>query len=182
MKYVSARRAVRIAGIFVFLGVIFLAAARLGDQNTAGGSTAGGSGLSEVLYVTDGDTIHVRIEGKEEKVRLLGINAPETAKPDLHQEGQCYADEAKVRLKELVGGKKVTMSLDSRSSNRDKYGRLLRYLFVEGEQTSVNETLVREGFARHYTAARLASYKQYAGYEEDAKKQNVGLWKNCPAP
>lgn len=91
---------------------------------------------AEVVDVVDGDTIHVVLRpGREETVRLIGINAPE--------HGECLADRATRRLGELVAGRRVRLARDV--SDRDQYGRLLRY--VSTGERFVNRVLVVEGLA-----------------------------------
>ncbi|MBD3359361.1 MAG: hypothetical protein GF365_01470, partial [Candidatus Buchananbacteria bacterium] len=78
-----------------------------------------------VTYVTDGDTIHVDINGTDEKIRLLGIDAPELSG------SECFATNAKNKLTELINNKKVSLMPDSQSADRDKYNRLLRYVILD---------------------------------------------------
>jgi len=123
-----------------------------------------------VIRVVDGDTI---IVGKD-KLRLIGIDSPELETEKL--KGECYSVEAKNKLKELVENKEVRLEKDVRE--RDKYDRLLRYVYV-GEK-NINELLVREGFAK------LATYppdmKYYGKLKEAqrvAKENRAGLWGGC---
>src|SRR5690606_35410955 len=88
-----------------------------------------------VLSVTDGDTMRVLVDGENEPLRLIGINAPEG--------GECLAAEATSRLADLVGEGPVRLEPDV--SDRDDFGRLLRY--VHAGDVFINETLVREGLA-----------------------------------
>jgi len=92
----------------------------------------------KVIRIIDGDTIE--IEGSQ-KVRYIGIDTPETVHPE--KAVQCFGQEATSKNKELVEGK--TIELEKDISEIDKYGRLLRYVFVN--QTFVNDYLVREGYA-----------------------------------
>lgn len=126
-----------------------------------------------VVAVTDGDTIDVRIGGDIEPVRLIGINSPER--------GECFYDEAAARLAELLLNAEVR--LESDVSNRDQFGRLLRYVFVGDEL--INEVVVREGYAiaRRYEpdvsmAGRLDSAQAHA------QARGLGLWGSgaCGAP
>lgn len=87
------------------------------------------------MAVTDGDTIDVRIDGRVETVRLVGMNAPER--------GECLADEAGRVLRARVDGERVELVRDV--SDRDRYGRLLRYVEVEGDD--VGAELIRAGLA-----------------------------------
>lgn len=118
-----------------------------------------------VVAVTDGDTIRVALDGREERVRLIGIDAPER--------GECFADEATTALRDLVGGQQVVLVRDS--SDRDDHGRLLRYVAVGQEQ--VNELLVRKGFAlaRRYPPD-TARAEELAAAEERARAEAAGLW------
>ncbi len=92
--------------------------------------------LAPVLRIVDGDTLHVEFEGRDESVRLYGIDAPEVGTP-------CAAD-ATERLRELAGST-VRMRRDAR--DRDRYKRLLRYVYTPSGE-SIDATLVREGLAR----------------------------------
>lgn len=133
---------------------------------TSDTTTASGEGeTATVVGVVDGDTLRVSIGGTVEKLRLIGINTPES--------GECYADEATVRMIGLVDGQ--TAQLVSDVSNRDQYGRLLRYVYVDG--VFVNEVMVREGFAiarRYEPDTAMADLLDAAQAEALAKR--VGLW------
>lgn len=118
-----------------------------------------------VLSITDGDTLRVLVDGENEPLRLIGINAPEG--------GECMAPEAALRLGELMEGGPIR--LESDVSDRDQFGRLLRYVYVG--QMFVNEALVREGLAiaRRYepdTARAAALESAQAAAEADG----VGMW------
>lgn len=120
-----------------------------------------------VISITDGDTIDVSLEdGSRDTVRLIGINAPEI--------GECWAEEAGRTLEELVPpGTEVGMTRDQ--SNRDQFGRLLRYLWVGS--TSVNEELVRLGavISRRYPPdTAMAEILEAAQVEAEAA--GAGLW------
>ncbi len=91
-----------------------------------------------VTRVIDGDTFE--IEGGE-KVRLIGIDTPETVKP--HAAVECFGRESSEYLKQLIEGKRVRLERDQ--TDRDRYGRLLRYAYLDDQ--FVNESLVREGYA-----------------------------------
>ena len=132
-------------------------------------------GTAVVRKVVDGDTIEVRVGNRNETVRLLGIDTPETVHPDKPVE--CFGPEASARTKQLLPrGTMVRIERDTEA--RDHFGRLLLYVFL-GDQM-VNELLVREGLARPLSiepntthAARL----QRAA--DEARTANVGLWAAC---
>lgn len=120
-----------------------------------------------VTKVVDGDTIDVRLNGKEEKVRLIGINAPET--------NECFGNESTERAIELLGLKSVSLEADPSQGERDKYRRLLRYVFVNG--MSFEEIMIREGFAKEYTYRTAYKYQSlFKSAQSDAQNNKRGLW------
>ena len=133
--------------------------------------------LHPVLRIVDGDTIWVEIEGEEAKIRLLGIDTPELER-DLTPV-ECYAEEAEDRLRELLAGKGVMLLKSKTGDEVDRYGRLLRYVFADGEDVSAR--LIREGYAfafRRYAHDRRA---YYVHLEAEAQAAQVGMWdaQNC---
>lgn len=129
-----------------------------------------------VLYVVDGDTIDVFIDRKSQRVRLIGINAPEEYPKE---KKECFADEASIAMKKLVDGKQVYLITDATQDDRDVYGRLLRYISLS-DGTNVNLEMVTHGFAREYTFK--IPYQQQLKFleaQELAKKQTLGLWSAC---
>ncbi len=100
-----------------------------------------------VISVVDGDTIKINYGGKTVSVRLIGIDAPETSSKNTTKKG-CYAIQAKNYLTARLLGRYVALYGDSLSGDRDYYGRLLRYVYVGGE--NINYTLVSNGYAREY--------------------------------
>lgn len=123
----------------------------------------------EVTRVIDGDTIELE---NGEKVRYIGINTPESVDP--RKKVECLGKEAATFNKSLVEGKRVRLEKDV--SDRDKYGRLLRFVFLE-DGTFVNEVLVREGYASTMPYAPDVSKKDlFREAETDAKQNEMGLW------
>lgn len=132
---------------------------------------------SQVIRIVDGDTIIVALNHKPETIRLLGINTPETVKPNWPVE--CYGPEASAHAKELLTDKIVRLESDPSQDDRDKYHRLLRYVFLNN--TNFNESLVRDGYAHEYTFHVPYEYqKQFKADQKLAKKNKVGLWGACP--
>jgi endonuclease YncB( thermonuclease family) len=122
-----------------------------------------------VHRVVDGDTIELE---NGEKVRYIGINTPESVDP--RQGVECFGRDASEYNRELVEGKKVRLEKDI--SERDKYGRLLRFVYLENG-TSVNEKLVREGYA--YASAYppdITKQTIFREAERQARNEKVGLW------
>src|SRR3989344_1218237 len=125
-----------------------------------------------VTRVIDGDTIE--IEGGQ-KVRYIGIDTPETVDP--RKPVQCFGVEASNKNKELVSGKRVRLEKDV--SETDKYGRLLRYIYIG--DTFVNLELVKQGFAYSSTYPPDIKYQnQFTDAQRLAREQNEGLWGSCP--
>lgn len=118
-----------------------------------------------MLSITDGDTLRLLIDGVNEPVRLIGINAPEG--------GECLAAEAARRLGELVASGSITIRADQ--TDRDRFDRLLRYVYAE--DTFVNEALVAEGLA---LAVRyepdVAESDRLEAAQAVAESIGVGMW------
>jgi len=124
-----------------------------------------------VTEVIDGDTI--KIEGGQ-TIRYIGIDTPETVHPSKPVE--CFGKEASNKNKELVEGKRVKLEKDV--SETDKYGRLLRYVWVG--DIFVNDYLVRQGYAYAYTYPPDVKYSdQFVESQQEAKDNNRGLWTSC---
>lgn len=120
------------------------------------------SEIAKVRFVIDGDTF-ILSDGR--KVRLIGIDTPERWQP--------YYSEAKRRMMELVFGKEVELVRDVRDV--DKYGRLLRYVYVGDE--FVNLKMMEEGYARVLTIPPDVKYSElFVDAERGAQKEKLGLW------
>jgi micrococcal nuclease len=127
-----------------------------------------------VTSVSDGDTIKVLIDGKTETVRLIGVDTPETKDP--RKAVQCYGAEASAYTKTMLLSKSVSLAQDDSQQNRDKYGRLLRYVFLE-DGTNFNEQLIRAGYAYEYTYRTPYQYQAvFKQAEQAARANSVGLW------
>lgn len=124
-----------------------------------------------VSRVIDGDTIELQ---NGEKVRYIGIDTPETVDP--RKAVECYGKEASLKNKELVEGKEVRLVKDV--SERDKYGRLLRYVYVG--DVFINEKLVAEGYAHASTYPPDVAHSQlFLEKERLAREKKLGLWDKC---
>ncbi len=136
-----------------------------------------GAGLSEVMHVIDGDTAEIKIGDKVESVRFLGINTPEVANP--YKKEECYGPEASRRTKELIkAGESVYLIPDTFGPDRDKYGRLLRYIFLSSG-LFVNAELIREGYAFNYIYDPFEFMQQFDYYEKEARTKKLGLWSSA---
>lgn len=140
-------------------------------DTTLGESTATNSAYVE--KVVDGDTIHVIINGQKAKVRLIGINTPETVDP--RRPVECFGKEASLRLKELIENKEVILEGDSTQADRDRYDRYLRYVYLE--EVIINELLISEGYAYEYTYDLPYLYQdRFIGAQKIAQEKQLGLW------
>ncbi len=137
-------------------------------------STIATSTLYAVTKVVDGDTIHIDINGKSETVRLIGINTPETVDP--RRPVQCFGKEASNKAKELLEGKQVRIETEASQGERDKYGRLLGYVFRE-DGLFFNSYMVEEGYAYEYTYNLPYKYQtQFKAAQKTAQENGKGLW------
>jgi micrococcal nuclease len=129
---------------------------------------------ARVLRVVDGDTIVVRLDGRRERVRYIGIDAPESVAPGRPVE--CYGHAAAAENRRLVNGRNVALTTDA--ERRDRFGRLLAYVRVEGRL--VNAELVRRGFATTLEIApNLRHAPQLRTLEREARRARRGLWGAC---
>lgn len=131
------------------------------------------NGTYPFIRVIDGDTVAVLLAGKEERVRLIGINAPEPNDPG---GPECYAEEATRHLRELAKTGMVDLTFDESQGARDVYGRLLAYVSLP-DGDDLGERMLREGYAHEYTYdtpyVRLDTYK---AAEAEAIEARSGLW------
>jgi len=127
--------------------------------------------ISEKEYfverVVDGDTI---VLSSGERVRYIGIDAPEI------DDNACYSQESKQKNQELVEGKQVKLEKDV--SDKDRYGRLLRYVYIDDQM--VNELLVKEGIAIAKEYPPDVKYQnRFLELEAEAQKNQLGRWSAC---
>ncbi len=122
-----------------------------------------------ISSVVDGDTVKLS-DGN--KIRILGIDTPETVDP--RKAVQCFGKEASDKMKELVNGKKVILLVDASQGDRDKYGRLLRYIYLENED--IGATMIREGYAYAYLKYPTSKTEEYKTLETRAREGKKGLW------
>jgi micrococcal nuclease len=160
-----------------FAAHIVLALVAVACASTAArAAPSSGGGTVPVLKVTDGDTIHVRYQGRDERVRLIGVNTPEV---DWYGgEAQCFGDEAGRYAQGRLTDATVQLVFDV--DLRDRYDRLLAYVYLGSEL--FNLTLVQQGYARADPVppdTKMASL--FAGAEAQARQAGRGLWSACPA-
>lgn len=152
--------------------------------------TAAGTAEARLLYVVDGDTIAVELDGEKEYVRLLFINAPESVHP-VEEKNNRFGEEASAYAKRLFEGvETVYLEYEDAENNRDAYGRLLAFVWlrpverVDAEavrQSLVNAVLVADGYAflHIYDNGNPVNEFYRSVFEElfeDARAQKAGLW------
>jgi len=129
-------------------------------------------GKYKVTKVVDGDTLVVDFNGKEERVRLIGIDTPESVHPDVSKnlpEGKLASQFTKDKLE----GKEIALEFDVQE--RDHYGRLLAYVWINGEM--FNKVLLREGYAKVATYPPNVKYvDEFTKIQEEARKNDKGFW------
>ena len=144
---------------------------RLEEQNAGGQSESG-----EVIWISDGDTIRVRVNSDEVTVRIIGIDTPEIQKED--SPGECFGDEATANLERILKvGDRVELTFDR--ERFDRFDRTLAYVGTDQVEDLGAEQLA-DGFAEHIVVqpndARASEYEQL---ERAAQTENKGLWASC---
>lgn len=156
-------------------GAQFAVASESGGLAISGLLPSGGQ-LVRVVRVVDGDTIEVDSGGGAETVRLIGIDTPETVDP--RRPVGCFGKEASNETHRLLDGQSVVLEKDV--SDKDKYNRLLRYVFLVDEHNNwifINDYLVRSGFAVSSTYPPDVKYQErLKEAEKEAREGNLGLW------
>ncbi len=127
-----------------------------------------------VVKVIDGDTISVNMDGQTITVRLIGLDTPETVDP--RKPVQCFGKEASNKAKEVLTGASVNLVKDETQGDKDKYNRLLRYVYLK-DGTNFNKMMIEEGYGHEYTYDIPYKYqKEFQQAELDARKNKKGLW------
>ncbi len=149
-----------------------------GDGSTAAPTSTGAlTANATVIYVTDGDTVGVEIDGVEERVRLIGIDTPETKKPNTPV--QCFGPEATAFTKSLLP-EGTALYVERDVEARDVYGRLLAYIYRSADGMFVNMEIIGQGYARPLTIPpNVAHADEFVVAARNAEATNVGLWAGC---
>jgi micrococcal nuclease len=147
-------------------GYLFYTRARDDEPSTA----------ARVVRAVDGDTIVVDVGGRQERVRYIGVDTPESVKPGARV--QCFGNYASRFNHMLVDGRRVRLVTDS--EERDRYGRLLAYVYRADDGMFVNAELVRDGYARPLTIAPNRRFADdFQALASEARHARRGLWKRC---
>jgi micrococcal nuclease len=161
------------SGVLLVVAVLALLRPDLGSLLELEGHSRARS-TAQVTRVIDGDTIEVRIGGRTEDVRLIGVDTPETLKPGTPV--QCFGPRASRFIKRLLEGRRVRLVFGA--ERQDDYGRLLAYVHLG--RRFVNAILVRRGFARSLTIPPNDRYAPlFRRLELRAGRAGRGLWGRC---
>ncbi|MBD8486478.1 thermonuclease family protein [Frigoribacterium sp. CFBP 8759] len=182
----------RLLGVLVVLvaGAVLVAFPRLLGDGSAGGGPGGAGAVpvpasvpaaaveAVVDRVVDGDTVVVLVAGERERIRLIGVDTPETVKPDAPVD--CFGPEASAfTTAALPEGATVWLEDDASQGDADRYDRLLRYVWSP-DGTMLNERLVAEGYGREDTYDDAYRYRdRFVAAEASAEASRVGLWDAC---
>lgn len=167
--------------LFIILGVVVLAYGGLKGVQWSKlfpGSKAIPAGFYEVTSYVDGDTFKIDMNGTTETVRLIGVDTPETKKPNTPV--QCYGPEASTFTKKALqtGGNNVRLEADPLDDNRDQYGRLLRYAYLP-DGSLLEEQIIEGGYGFAYTLFPFSKKKDFETYQSTAQAAYRGLWTFC---
>ena len=185
----STQRPERLLALIIVLGLAAAFVAGVvwlqGPTDSAGSSLEPGAlppdtERAMVVHVSDGDTVLVEMNGSTERVRYVGLDAPEIAHPDEKTEAECGGDHARDANLELVAGREVALERDV--SDRDRFGRLLRHVWVadSGDWLLVGERLIESGAveARTYRPD-ISRDAEFDAAERRARESGLGIWGSC---
>ena len=126
----------------------------------------------DVVRVVDGDTFVINYNGKEEKVRLIGVDTPESVHPNKNKNTE-FGNTVSRYSKKMLTGKQVAIEFDV--EQRDKYGRLLAYVYLDGHM--YNKMLLERGYAKLATYPPNVKYvDDFTEIQKQARRNKVGLW------
>jgi micrococcal nuclease len=133
-------------------------------------------GPYKVRKVVDGDTFYIKKDGKDVKVRLIGVDAPESVAPSASgKENTKEGEKAAKYLKNLIDGKNIYLEYDL--DNYDQYGRLLAYVYKSDQETMVQRVLLSEGYAMVVTYQPNVKYAdEFVDLQRKARSSGKGFW------
>lgn len=161
----------------ILLGVALAMALVLAGCGAGAGAGAGKPGAAQVVRVIDGDTLVVNVGGREESIRLLGIDTPESVDP--RSPVECFGKEASRHTEALVPpGTEIHLVRDVEA--RDRYSRLLAYVYRADDGAFINLQLLRKGFAAVLTyPPNVAHVDDFTAAAAQARAEGLGLWSAC---
>lgn len=133
-------------------------------------------GLYRVESFEDGDTISINMNGTIERIRFIGVDTPETKDP--RKPVQCFGKAASAFTKNLIGYNPIRLEADPLNTNRDRYNRLLRYIYLPDGRL-VNAEIIRQGYGFAYTSFPFTKSEEFINYQTEARQAGRGLWSQC---
>ncbi len=134
------------------------------------------AGTYKVIKIDDGDTIVVDMDGVEETIRFIGVDTPETKDP--RKPVQCFGKAASEFTKQQIGDGPVKLEADPTNTNRDRYDRLLRYVYLP-DGTLLNAKLIENGYGFAYVGFPFQKMEEFVQKQNSARDNNRGLWAGC---
>ena len=168
------------AGLVALVAVLGAPPSPSTAPNPSNDGPAGALERGVVVRVADGDTVTVELDGRRERVRYVGVDAPEVAHPDAGSPAECGADAATRANIDLVMG--VELTLESDATDRDRFGRLLRHPWIvkDGEWVHVGEALVASGLIEARTFPPDTRHQaRLDAAERAARAAGAGVWSGC---
>ncbi len=164
----------RLVAVFVFALVILFFRASTPAQEVRVSPADNPNYFYAVDRVVDGDTVKIELHGRAETVRLIGLDTPETVDP--RRPVECFGMEASNKAEDILTGRKVKIETDLSQGERDKYGRLLAYIFLPDGRL-FNKMMIEEGYGHEYTYHTPYKYQaEFKNTEARARKLKAGLW------
>ncbi|MCW1907737.1 MAG: thermonuclease family protein [Candidatus Saccharibacteria bacterium] len=133
-------------------------------------------GLYQVVDFSDGDTVTVDMNGTDETIRFIGVDTPEVHDP--RKTVQCFGKAASNFTRSLIGSNRIRLEADPLNTNRDRYNRLLRYVYLPDGQL-VNAEIIKQGYGFAYLGFPFSKSDEFAALEREAREQSRGLWRDC---
>ena len=156
--------------ILVAIGLSLLA-------SCSSGATTENKVLVRILTVIDGDTVDIEIDGRTERARLIGVNTPETKHPTKPIE--CFGPEASAYMTQLLP-KGTDVRIERDTEARDRYGRLLLYLYRNSDNLFINLDLISRGYGTPMSIEPNTFHRNdFVHAAALAEASNLGLWKAC---
>ena len=156
--------------ILVAIGLSLLA-------SCSSGATTENKVLVRILTVIDGDTVDIEIDGRTERARLIGVNTPETKHPTKPIE--CFGPESSAYMTQLLP-KGTDVRIERDTEARDRYGRMLLYLYRNSDNLFINLDLISRGYGTPMSIEPNTFHRNdFVHAAALAEASNVGLWKAC---
>lgn len=180
MEYGGRRKAFSSALMAFIVILVYLLVSNISGSwwnNSAKQLQQNQPGLYGIDHYIDGDTIAVDMNGTVETIRMIGVDTPETHKPNTPV--QCYGPEAADHTKAMISRfGKVRLQADPLDTNRDRYGRLLRYVYLP-DGTLAEEQIIKQGYGFAYLSFPFTKKTQFAADQQAAQDAKTGLWAAC---